>query len=115
MHGHAFSYFFARLKLYIIKSFKIAEEERLAITRTLLLTVLRHSLDNLPKRWSGGLAILGLKINGVSKFVGFKGTFLVCEGLNFPGAGDLEEEKALFWHWIVPIFKITCMLRRRVI
>ena len=35
-----------------------------------------------------------------------KGEFLVC-GVTFFGGGlDFEEGKALFWHWIVPIFKI---------
>ena len=41
----------------------------------------------------GGLAILGLKNNGVGAADGVK--ILVCGGLNFPGGLDLEEEKAL--------------------
>ena len=40
-----------------------------------------------------GLAILGLKIKGVSKFAGFRGDLLVCPGLNFPGEGDWISKK----------------------
>ena len=58
----------------------------------------------------GGLTILGLKNKGEmgSKFAGFKGDFfgLREEGGYFPGGGlDFKEGNALFWHWIVPIFK----------
>ena len=54
----------------------------------------------------GELAILGLKNKG-----GFQnlsdsgGTFWFAGGYIFQGSLDFEEEKALFWHWTVPIFK----------
>ena len=43
----------------------------------------------------GGVAILGLKNKG-----GF-------QNLQDSGGLDFEEGKALFWHWIIPIF-LTC-------
>ena len=46
------------------------------------------------------------------KICRIQGDFLVCEGLNFPGAGglDLEEGKALFWHYY--FFYLTLILLR---
>ena len=39
------------------------------------------------------------------------GTFWFTGGLIFQGRLDFEEGNALFWHWIVPIFKIFSLWR----
>ena len=39
------------------------------------------------------------------------GDFLVYGGLIFQGGLDFEEGNALFWHWIVPMFKIFSLRR----
>ena len=45
----------------------------------------------------------------VSKFAGFRGTFWFVEGYIFQGGSDFEEGKALFWHWIIPIYGPKCI------
>ena len=73
------------------------------LTDTTLLTLdkLRHKLFLSSLRQKKGL----VHKKGCFKICRIQGDLLVCEGLNFPGGFDFEEGKALFWHWIIPIFK----------
>ena len=52
-----------------------------------------------------GVAILGLKMKGGFQNLQDSGGIFGLWGLNFPGGLGFEEGKALFWHWILPIFK----------